>query len=429
MYRKIFVSIALILLSVVILKAQLSTSSPYSRYGIGDLSYKGLGRTMSLGHCANGIQNPYNINPVNPASYSAFMPNSFIFEIGAIHKFTYFETNENNWYTNNSNLDYLVAGFAVKSWWGTSFGMQPVSSVGYSLESSDSLFVDDGYSNIDQKYFGEGGLNKFYWGNSFQPIKNISIGFNISYIFGSADRNTETLISQTDYYAITQEFHRYLIKGLNYNFGLQFTDSLSSKKDTTKNSLIYTLGFTFDNGSSINAFDTRQIIRQIGINSNVFRDTLVNDTLEKTKVMLPQSIGAGISLKFNQQFTVAADYSIENWKGLTIFNDNYTMFNSSFLGLGLEYCNNEYSTIYKKTFRYRLGGYYQKTHLNIKEQQINQYGVTLGLGLTIKSSILNLGFEFGARGTTDFNLVKESYILFNLNFSLYDVWFVKSKFF
>ena len=48
----------------------------------------------------------------------------------------------------------------------------------------------------------------------------------------------------------------------------------------------------------------------------------------------------------NQKFTLSVDYSLEYWKGLTIFNDNYKMFNSSLLGVGMEFCSDEYSKTY-----------------------------------------------------------------------------------
>lgn len=425
MYKRILLAIVFVFISGAVLYAQLSTSSPYSRFGIGDLSFKGLGRNMSLGHTGIGNQSVYNINPINPASYSAFNMNTFIFEVGAIHNFTNSKTEENHWYTNNTNLDYLVAGFAVKKWWGTSFGLQPISSIGYQINTSDSLFVDDGYTNISHTYAGEGGLNRFYWGNAFQPIKNLSLGFNLAYNFGSTDRISETSISEIGYSSITGEKHRYLIKGFNYNLGIQFCDSLLSKKDSTLSKLIYTLGFTYENESKLNSFNTQQIIREIAMNGNSIYDTIVNDTISKGKITLPQTMGFGLSLKFNQKLTFSADYTIENWSNILNFDDSYSLFNSSAIGLGLEYCKNEE----KNSLRYRIGGYYKNTYLNLNSHQIKQYGGTFGIGIPITSSIINLGLEAGIRGTTDFSLVEETYILFNLNVSVYDMWFVKSKFF
>jgi len=432
MCKKILVSVAFFLFLITNINAQNSTSSPYSRYGIGDLSFNGLGNNASMGRTAIGKQNPGVINPLNPASYSSFYLNSFVFDVGYLHRFNQSQTLENKWITNNSNLQYIVAGFAVKKWWGTSFGVLPISTIGYNLSSEDSLFVKDGYTKITNNYRGEGGLNKFYWGNSFQPINNLSIGINLNYNFGSIDRNTTTQIVENTgfkYLNYTDVIHRYLVKGFNYNLGLQYCDSLKSKKDTSRTALVFTAGIVFDNTSKLNTFNTLKIYQEMSLNNNPFSDTLINDTLEGSKLMLPQNIGAGFSLKFNQKLTFAADYYIQNWSKISIFDENYKLLNSSLLGVGFEYCNNEYSTRYLKTLRFRAGGFYENTYVSIKDQQIKKYGVTLGMGLPIKSSILNFGLEFGTRGTTDFELVKENYILFNLDFSLYELWFVKSKYY
>jgi hypothetical protein len=42
-------------------------------------------------------------------------------------------------------------------------------------------------------------------------------------------------------------------------------------------------------------------------------------------------------------------------------------------------------------------------------------------------SNINVGFELGRRGTTDANLIEESYFKINLGLSLNARWFVKTK--
>ena len=52
----------------------------------------------------------------------------------------------------------------------------------------------------------------------------------------------------------------------------------------------------------------------------------------------------------------------------------------------------------------------------------------LGLPLGRKLSSLNLGSEFGKKGTTDNNLIQENYFNFRLSLSLTDTnWFQKRK--
>ena len=47
----------------------------------------------------------------------------------------------------------------------------------------------------------------------------------------------------------------------------------------------------------------------------------------------------------------------------------------------------------------------------INGKEINNFGITFGLGLPLGGSFsnINLGFELGRRGTTDADLIEESY--------------------
>ena len=41
--------------------------------------------------------------------------------------------------------------------------------------------------------------------------------------------------------------------------------------------------------------------------------------------------------------------------------------------------------------------------------------------------MLNIGFEYGYRGTTNDGLIKESFYRFTVGFSINDLWFFKPK--
>jgi hypothetical protein len=49
----------------------------------------------------------------------------------------------------------------------------------------------------------------------------------------------------------------------------------------------------------------------------------------------------------------------------------------------------------------------------------------MGGSLTDRFSNLNIGFEFGSRGTTAAQLVKENYFGIKIGLSLNDQWFIK----
>ena len=79
---------------------------------------------------------------------------------------------------------------------------------------------------------------------------------------------------------------------------------------------------------------------------------------------------------------------------------------------------------------YRAGLRHENTGLIINSKSIEDTAVTFGLGLPVLGSFsnVNLGFEYGRKGTKDANLVRENYINFTMSLSLNDKWFVKRKY-
>ena len=62
--------------------AQNNTNSPYTRYGYGDLSDQSFGNSRAMGGIAFGLRDGAQINPLNPASYTAIDSLTFLFEGG-----------------------------------------------------------------------------------------------------------------------------------------------------------------------------------------------------------------------------------------------------------------------------------------------------------------------------------------------------------
>jgi len=53
--------------------------------------------------------------------------------------------------------------------------------------------------------------------------------------------------------------------------------------------------------------------------------------------------------------------------------------------------------------------------------------MNFGLGLPVGNSSINLGFEFGKKGTTSNGLIEENYFNLSVGLSLSDIWFKKRK--
>lgn len=166
-------------------KAQVSTSSPYSRYGVGDIQFGGFAKNLGMGGIGYAISNPYNVNYANPASYANLSLTTFeAAGTGSMYEL-YTSTSEHG-YQYNMDYGYLAMGFPIKSKkWGLSFGLLPFSNVGYSV--TDSKVNAEGLVE-NHIYEGSGGLNQFYVGTGFLLGKNFYAGLNASFIFGTINK-------------------------------------------------------------------------------------------------------------------------------------------------------------------------------------------------------------------------------------------------
>jgi hypothetical protein len=143
---------------------------------------------------------------------------------------------------------------------------------------------------------------------------------------------------------------------------------------------------------------------------------------------IAQTFGLGASFTFHKSFTIELNYSQQNWKNLSILDQKGIFQNSQLFAFGLEYCRDPFSTRFFRRMRFRFGAYYQKDYLKLNNIPITQYGITFGLGIPTPSTIVNTSFELGTKGTTANGLFKENYILFNLDFTIHSIWFIRKKY-
>jgi len=421
--KKIFIILTVISLIGQNIWAQKLSSSPYSRLGIGDILFQGNGRQLSMGKTGIADFSSYHLSKVNPATYSALKPNSVIFETSFFHKISDYTDGNIHQINNVSNFKQLMGGFRLKHWWHTSFGLSPYSGVGYQIQAYDTLILNDysvAYASI---YSGNGGITQLFWGNSFTFFNNFSVGVNLNYNFGAFNRYSETIVSDTLATTVTRMSDRKFFKKFTYDFGFIYQDTI---KDGYTHLLKYSVGGIFSNSFDVNTYNTLNVSRTISAYGQTFSDSIFFDTLGMSSMTLPLTFGAGISLTYKDRYTLTADYLVRKWSGTSILgNNNFT--DSRFIGVGFEYVNAPFSTIYWKTIRYRAGAYQNNSYKIFNGGQINTQAITFGIGFPVKTIQLNLGFVVGQTGSLDLGL-KENFYEFNLSISLYDLWFVKRKF-
>ncbi len=184
-HKKAFFAIIIGIMPI-IGQGQNNSISPFSMYGVGDLSSEGFGRNRGMGGVSSPLFSPFHLNPSNPASYLGIRPNSFIFEFGLSGRYYTLETPQDKVTSFNGTINYVAAGFPITNWWKAGIGLRPVSSIGYDIIVADELELSN--SLVVQSYHGEGGLNSFYFDNSFRIVKPLSLGVKIAYTFGTLDR-------------------------------------------------------------------------------------------------------------------------------------------------------------------------------------------------------------------------------------------------
>ena len=399
-----------------------NTTSPYSRFGLGDLSSRSLGRTAAMGGASLASRNKLQINMANPASYNSLDSLTFLFEFGMNGKFSNFKTDLGSTTANDINFRYLALNFRVTPWMAASMGLTPYSDVGYNIEIYDYI---EHTGNFYTRYYGNGSLLRAYIGAAIEPIKNISLGANLNYLFGNLTQNAELyFLDASDFYN-TQRYERLRIRQFGFDFGLQATLPL-------KNDQRITFGAVLENKPEYTAFKSDIIQKNLTASSVTDQDTLHFQEEEKGKIKFPLTYGAGLSYVKENEWEVNFDYYHQSWSEATFFGSvNPVLTDLDKFAVGAEWIPDNFSIrSYLMIVAYRAGLKYEKSYLMLSNQQINDFGISFGVGLPLyrSSSTVNISAEVGQRGTTDNNLIKEKYAKLNLSVNLHDLWFIKRKF-
>ena len=407
--------------------AQHFTNSPYSYFGLGEINHVTTGQATAMGGVTSSSRFGGNINFNNPASYTALNNQSYIFNVGVTAKQSMFTYKDATATQNNSNLNYMTAGFRATKFWAASFGLVPFSSVGYLIEKS---FIDElTEAKYDQAYVGSGGLNRVYFGNSFKLHKYVSVGVNGSYLFGSLNKSINSLMTNGNFSSYTEIKEELKLSGFRFDYGIQTQYKV---KETTIG-----ISATYESNSQLKSYGTEYIVSTMR-NSNIANnDTLYSaDGIDDKKTSeVPDKVSVGIFLNFSNKVTINADYSVQDWTNSLYMNGTLDYYaKAERISAGLEYVPNIASFKYHQAIRYRLGasrktGYQIVPVSNGNTSQPVTYAVTYGMGFPLKGSptFLNIAFEVGNTETPNGG-ISENFFILHADFALRDIWFIKRKY-
>lgn len=398
--------------------AQNNTSSPYTRFGYGELSDYGSGRGRAMGGTSLGIRNNRGVNAANPASYTCIDSLSFIFEFGAMGKLSIFtDENNNNDHDFNGNIDFITLRFPIGRWLAMSAGITPYSYVGYDFPSSGQIITTGTTGNDTTQYEmshkGSGGMNQIYGGLSGRIGKHVSLGINAYYLFGTLQNTRQVTYDATygTYYSTLQD-SKLKISDFNLRYGIQFYTPI-------KRNHFLTIGAV------------AELKNRLGGKYTVETSTV--DTIAErngSKFETPLTIGGGASYMYKNILTVGADVMYQGWSDAKYFGKTDSLSDRFKYSIGAEYTPDFFAKNYLKRISYRLGANITTGYMDISGQDYSNYGITFGLGLPARGgkSYVNLGFEYGRYGNNDYKQIREDYIKFYLSASFNELWFFKRRF-
>ncbi len=400
--------------------SQSGTNSPYSYTGLGEVNFRGNQINRFMG----GLEvynDSIHANLSNPSSYAKLLLTTY--SIGLNYSNNQLSDTNDSKSLISSGLDYIGIAIPTKKF-GFGFGIIPFTSVGYKLSQID----DSSSSDILNRYEGEGGINKVFFSLGLYLLKNLSFGVTINYDFGKLKYQTSKFLD--DVYLGTVLINESSISGLDIKLATNYEIPVNSKIDLH-------MMVSYVPQGSLNSNNKRLLITSpLSDPSNIaeiIEIDLAETGLDFTEIQLPSSSIVGFGLGKKSKWFAGAQYIMTNSSNFkNSFNTlpNISYEDGSQFSIGGFYIP-DYSSItsYWKRVVLRMGFRHEVTGIFKNNFGINETGINFGAGLPLPGySNVNIGFEYGSRGTKNSNILNEKFWTVRIGFSLNDRWFIKRKY-
>jgi|LGOV01.1.fsa_nt_gb hypothetical protein len=367
-----------------------------------------------MGKIGTAFNSSYQLTFSNPAALAHLRVTTFM--LAGKNKLLMVNDGTNTESASSASLSYLAIGIPIGNKAGFSFGLQPNTTVGYSLLQE--------LSNGSNLFSGDGGTNRVFLGFGYKLPKNISIGLEAAYVFGNIEN---TLLNrQDDVQFATMHKTDTDITGFTAKVGVQYSKKINDKL-TLKAGGVVNLKNDLSNDGNEYLFS----LDNIGGGIVRPRDTIINNSFANT-IKNPLKTTLSVGLGQENKWYAGVEYSFQGALGITndiLGQNTITSFDkSNRVSIGGLFTPKFNSiTSYWQRITYRAGLNFKQTGLIVNNTAINDFGISFGVGLPVGQQLsnLNLGFEFGQRGEISNDLIKENYLNFRLSLTLNDRWFRK----
>ncbi|HET6990456.1 MAG TPA: hypothetical protein VFJ43_03990, partial [Bacteroidia bacterium] len=304
-------------------------------------------------------------------------------------------------------------------------------------------------------------------------LSNISIGVQTSYLFGALTNIRRDVFPDSLYTFNTKITKRTLFRDVYFNYGIQYSfqlrkslnpvyvdladSNVTSKKlfhnqftyhrngkDVTAPLFVHTpgirvsFGLAFSLPTQITTSNDwlAQTYKQVGTIEQ-FRDTILSENAVRSHVIIPAMYGFGFALKKDYKWMFQADYMTQMWSQASSENVNYGLKNSQRITAGFQLQPKAIGRgNYMTAIQYRLGARWYQTSLELHNVRLTETSVNFGMSLPCPYrtklgepvSRATVNFEYGFRGTTDQNLIREDFFRVTIGFTINDRWFSHYKY-
>jgi hypothetical protein len=406
--------------------------SPYSIYGIGDISKEGTAFNKSMGGVGLATRNRRFINYLNPAAVTARDTLSFMADFGMEQSNKVYRQGDLRSAHNTFNIYNFVMSFPIYRSSAFMVGITPFSDIGYdfsSYETDPDIIGQTG--NISYDSYGTGSVYQLFAGAGVTFWKRLSIGAEAIYYFGNLDKVTQMNYSSSSYRSLNSGSDL-MVRGTTGKFGLQYEQKLGGDVSMT-------IGATYRLSTSMkgNSLNYRYATQDGILDTPKHNES----DLRKAGLRIADELGVGISVKGGEKWSAEINYLRSDWRksgfdsadGFSVVSDTeaFTSTVSQSFRAGFEIVPNRNDIrYYFRKCAYRAGVYYDQSYYKLNGNNVNSMGLTLGVTLPVFRLYngLTLGVDLGQRASTRNNMIRERYATFMIGFNIHDIWFQKVQY-
>jgi hypothetical protein len=389
--------------------------STYSRFGLGDIRYGYSAQSLGMGSTGIAVRSLSSVDAVNPASWGSI--NRTRYAVGALYEGFSAKDGTSSAFLSSVEFSGAMIAIPISPASGIVFagGITPVSRVNYNAVAPESL----GGLGYALRFKGSGGLSAAHAGLSASITSDLHAGIKLQYYFGTIRHAVRQDFTDAGY--TTAEVVRATqLHGAGATLGLIYTG------------LGRALGMPETQSLSVGAFVSSAAT--LTTNQDDFLTyvaggltTLDTATVAEGSDHLPVAFGAGVAYTTDRMI-LAADVQSQNWDAFTEDGIHpLELRNSMRASAGIEILpKREPGTPYTQRMSYRAGLFYEQTYYQIKNQPINAFGASAGVGFPIYGETrFHFGAEYSMRGTNDYQLQKDNILRISFTVTGGELWFTR----